>query len=82
MTTSSPLIERIEAALAIVRPGIQLDGGDVEFVDIDDDGIVVVRLLGACVGCPSSSVTLKSGIERQLRERVPEVTAVRAIEGE
>ncbi len=55
---------------------IQSDGGDVEFVDFTPEGIVKVRLLGACIGCPSSAVTLKVGIERNLKAYIPEVKAV------
>ncbi len=54
----------------------QADGGDIELVDIDVDGVVRVRLLGACVGCPSSAMTLTMGIERALREQIPEVKRV------
>ncbi len=71
---------RVEAVLALIRPMIQADGGDVELVDIEPDGTAVVRLLGACIGCPSSSITLQHGIERQLRERIPEILAVRAVD--
>ena len=58
---------------------LQGDGGDVELVDVTDDGVVQVRLKGACGGCPMSMLTLKNGIERILREQVPEVTQVIAI---
>jgi Fe-S cluster biogenesis protein NfuA len=69
----------IESALDEIRPALQADGGDVEFVDFNEDGVVLVRLQGACSGCPSASVTLKMGIERTLKEKVPGVTAVEAI---
>ncbi len=72
------LVQRVNEVLALIRPMIQADGGDIELVRIEADGVVVVRLLGACIGCPSSAITLKHGIERQLLERVPEVTGVRA----
>lgn len=75
----SELRSRIEAILDRIRPSIRADGGDVELVDVEEDGTVLVRLLGACIGCPSSGVTLQSGIERSLRQRVPEVTGVRAV---
>ena len=71
-----PLRERVEEILDLIRPSVRSDGGDVELVDISEDGVVRVRFLGACVDCPSSHVTLKMGIERNLKERVPEVTAV------
>ena len=75
---SNELTSRVQEVLELIRPAIQADGGDVDLVRVDDDGIVVVRLLGACIGCPSSSVTLRVGIENQLRDRIPEVTGVRS----
>lgn len=72
--------EQIETALNKVRPMLQRDGGDVELVDVADDGVVQVRLKGACGGCPMATMTLKNGIERVLREQVPEVTQVIAVE--
>jgi len=72
------LRERVEAALALVRPALQADGGNVELVSIDD-GVVLVRLLGACRGCPMSALTLKGGIEVCLRREVPEIVAVDTI---
>lgn len=70
------LESRVRTALREVRPFVQSDGGDVEFVAVDAEGVVQVRLLGACIGCPSSAITLTMGIERTLKERVPEVTRV------
>jgi Fe-S cluster biogenesis protein NfuA len=67
--------EKVEKALEKVRPMLQADGGDVELVDVQD-GIVTVRLQGACGGCPMSQMTLKNGIERILKEEVPEVVSV------
>ncbi|MBX3372679.1 MAG: NifU family protein [Phycisphaeraceae bacterium] len=75
---SAGLAARVEAVLELVRPAIRDDGGDVELVEICADGAVIVRFLGACVRCPSSDQTLRNGIERQLRERIPEVSSVRA----
>ncbi len=72
----STLQERVEKILDLIRPSVQSDGGDVELIDISDEGVVRVRFLGACVDCPSSEMTLKMGIERNLKEHVPEVTAV------
>lgn len=68
--------ERIQAALDMVRPALQADGGDVELVNVGADGVVSVRLTGACGGCPMSTMTLKAGIERVLKEQVPEVKEV------
>ncbi len=67
---------RVEVVLEGLKPWLQADGGDVEFVDITDDGIVKVRLMGACGGCPMRDMTLKSGIGRALKERIPEVKDV------
>ncbi|MEM7622120.1 MAG: NifU family protein [Planctomycetota bacterium] len=63
-----------------LRPAIQADGGDIELVDVTPEGAVKVRLHGACVGCPSSMMTLRIGIERNLRANVPEVTTVEALD--
>jgi Fe-S cluster biogenesis protein NfuA len=71
--------ERVEKALAKVRPVLQADGGDVELVEVGEDGIVKVRLKGACGGCPMSQMTLKMGIERILKKEVPEVKSVEAV---
>jgi Fe-S cluster biogenesis protein NfuA len=71
----TPMKEKVEAALNEIRPMLQQDGGDVELVDIQG-GVVKVRLQGACAGCPMSQMTLRNGIERVLKERIPEVTAV------
>ena len=67
--------EKIEAALDRIRPALRADGGDVEFVDVKD-GVVSVRLTGVCGCCPMSIMTLKNGIERLLKEEVPEVKEV------
>jgi len=67
--------EKVQAALDGVRPMLQADGGDVELVDVTD-GIVKVRLTGACSGCPMSQMTLKNGIERMLKEQIPEIKSV------
>jgi Fe-S cluster biogenesis protein NfuA len=67
--------EKVEAALARIRPALQADGGDVELLGVKE-GVVSVRLSGACGGCPMSMVTLKNGIERILKQEVPEVKSV------
>ena len=67
--------DRVQAALEKIRPALQNDGGDVELVDVKD-GIVKVKLTGACGGCPMATMTLKKGIERVLKEQVPEVKEV------
>ena len=70
--------EKVEEVLAMIRPMLQRDGGDVELVEVDD-GIVKVRLTGACGGCPMATMTLKQGIERTLKEKVPGVKEVVSI---
>jgi len=68
--------EKVQAALDKVRPNLQADGGDVELVEVTDDGIVRVQLQGACRGCPMSQVTLRDGIEKFLKKEIPEIQAV------
>lgn len=68
--------EKVEAVLDRIRPQLQRDGGDVELVAVSDDGTVTVRLLGSCHGCPFAKMTLKNGIERYLRQEIPEVRTV------
>jgi Fe-S cluster biogenesis protein NfuA len=75
-TAASPLRDRVLDVINLIRPAVQADGGDIELVDVLDDGTVRIRFHGACHGCPSSTMTLQMGIERNLRERVPEVTRV------
>jgi Fe-S cluster biogenesis protein NfuA len=70
--------EKVQEVLDKIRPNLQADGGDVELVEVAD-GIVKVRLQGACKGCPMSQMTLKMGIERILKEQIPEVTEVQAV---
>ncbi|MBW1696052.1 MAG: NifU family protein [Deltaproteobacteria bacterium] len=70
--------ERIEKALAEIRPMLQADGGDIELVEIVD-GIVRVRLTGACGGCPMSQMTLKQGVEQYLKKEIPEILSVEAV---
>ena len=70
--------EKVQAAINKIRPMLQADGGDVELVAIND-GIVTVRLQGACSGCPMSQMTLKNGIERMLKQQVPEVKSVESV---
>ena len=68
--------EEVQKAIDLIRPSLQADGGDVELVDVSEDGIVKVKLTGACRGCPMSQMTLKMGIERILKKEVPEVKEV------
>jgi len=78
--TAETLFDRVEQIINRIRPAVQSDGGDLELVEVTDQGVVKIRLHGACVGCPSSSMTLHMGIERNVREKVPEVTAVEQVE--
>jgi len=70
--------DQVEKVINRIRPAVQMDGGDIELVDVLD-GIVRLRLVGSCSGCPSSTMTLKMGIERAIRAEVPEIKGVEAI---
>jgi len=76
-TEASDLQARVEKVLDQIRPYVQQDGGDLELIDIVD-GIVQIRLAGSCVGCMYSMMTLQAGVERMLKEQVPEIKAVEA----
>lgn len=71
--------DEVKLALEDVRPHLQVDGGDVEFVEVSDDGVVKVRLTGACAGCPMSQMTLKWGVENYLKKKIPEVKSVESV---
>jgi Fe-S cluster biogenesis protein NfuA len=75
--TTVSLKSKVEANLNKIRPSLQADGGDVELVDVTKDGVVKVRLTGACGHCPMSTMTLKMGIEKQLKQQIPEVKEVK-----
>ncbi len=79
MGENMPIKEQVLEVLETIRPNLQADGGDIEFVDIDENGVVSVRLQGACAGCPMSMLTLSQGVERVLKEHVPGVTRVIAV---
>ena len=70
--------DRVEKVINRIRPAVQMDGGDIELIDVVD-GVVKLRLVGSCSGCPSSTMTLQMGIERAIRAEVPEITGVEAI---
>ena len=72
--------DKVQEVLDMVRPTLQADGGDVELVDITEDGVVKLRLKGACGSCPMSTMTLKMGIERALKNAIPEVREVERVE--
>lgn len=71
--------EEVEQALEKIRPALQRDGGNVELVDVTDDGIVKVKLTGACGGCPMSQMTLKMGIEKVVKQAIPEIQSVESV---
>jgi len=73
------LRDQVVEALDRIRPALQQDGGDLELIDVTEDGVVKVKLTGACGSCPMSQMTLKMGIEQRLREEVPEVSLVEAV---
>jgi Fe-S cluster biogenesis protein NfuA len=71
--------EDVEKALDEIRPHLKADGGDVELVDVSEDGVVTVRLLGACEGCPMREMTLTQGITRFIKKKVPEIKEVKSV---
>ncbi len=73
------LREKVEKVLDEIRPALQMDGGDVELVDVEENGIVKVKLMGNCGSCASSTMTLKMGIERAIMENIPEVVSVEQV---
>jgi Fe-S cluster biogenesis protein NfuA len=78
--TDSTVHERVAGVLELIRPSIQADGGDIELVSVDDSGIVSIRFLGACLGCPSSDMTLQHGIEKTLKKHIGAVSGVQAVD--
>ena len=78
-SAGTSLRSKVERVLELIRPAIQSDGGDIELVDITQSGVVKIRFQGACVGCPSSAMTLRMGIEKNLRDNIPEVTGVESV---
>ncbi|MDX1775179.1 MAG: NifU family protein [Desulfobulbales bacterium] len=71
--------EKVQAAIDKIRPALQKDGGDVILVDVTDEGIVTVKLTGACQGCPMSQMTLKEGIEKFVKSEIPEIVSVESV---
>jgi len=72
--------EKVQKAIDLIRPNLQADGGDVELIDVSSDGIVKVKLTGACHGCPMAQMTLKAGIEKVIKTQVPDIKEVVAVE--
>lgn len=79
-TEKQEIIKRVNSAIDSIKPYLQADGGDVVFVEITDDMTVKVRLTGACHGCPFSMMTLKAGIEQTVKEKVPEIKEIVAVD--
>ncbi len=79
MAQNPELVKKVEGVIDQIRPYLEADGGNIRFVEITDDNIVNVELLGACGSCPMSQMTLKAGVEQAVRKAVPEITAVEAI---
>ncbi len=79
-TVKPTIFDRVQGVISRIRPAVQSDGGDVELVEVTHEGIARIRLHGACVRCPSSSITLHDGIERNIREKVPEVLGVEQVQ--
>lgn len=78
--TQEELHKQVEEVLGEIKPYLEAHGGDVELVEVTDDGLVQVRLQGACAGCPMSEMTLRLGIEQVLKESIPEVTEVQQVQ--
>ncbi|HOK53686.1 MAG TPA: NifU family protein [Armatimonadota bacterium] len=80
MADDKTLKEQVQKSIDEIRPALQLDGGDVELVDVED-GVVKVKLTGACHGCPMAAMTLQMGIERKVKQDVPDIKGVEAVSG-
>ncbi len=78
-TSAKTIHQKVEIALESIRPYLEADGGDVKILDINEDGVVKLELLGACGSCPMSTMTLKAGVEETIKRIVPEITGVEAI---
>jgi Fe-S cluster biogenesis protein NfuA len=76
---SSKILKKVEEALLTIRPYLETDGGDVKILNIDENGVVKLELLGACGSCPMSTMTLRAGVEEAIKRAVPEITAVEAV---
>ena len=71
--------DKVAEVLETIRPSLQADGGDVELIEVTDEGVVKVELQGACAGCPMSQMTLKMGIEKELKKQIPDVKEVQSV---
>ncbi len=79
MSQNAELIKKVESVIDQIRPYLEADGGDIRFVEITEDNVVNVELLGACGSCPMSQMTLKAGVEQAVKKAIPEIKAVEAI---
>jgi len=77
--TKQEITEKVINVIGQIRPYLQQDGGDIEFIDLSDDNVVNVRLLGACGSCPYSTMTLKNGVESAMKKAIPEIKSVEAV---
>lgn len=78
-TSTKTILQKVEDALEAIRPYLEADGGDVKILNINEEGIVKLELLGACGSCPMSTMTLKAGVEEAIKRAVPEIISVEAI---
>ncbi len=81
METNQELIERVELSLDSIRPYLKQDGGDIKVMEITDDMVVKVKLLGACESCPMSFMTMKAGVEATLKKAIPEINSIETVDG-
>ena len=79
VTAKAELIQKVENVINQIRPYLEADGGNINFVELTDDNVVIVELTGACGSCPMSTVTLKAGVEQAVRKAIPEIKAVEAL---
>ncbi|MDD3876829.1 MAG: NifU family protein [Bacteroidales bacterium] len=77
-TDKAELIKKVESVIDQIRPYLEADGGNIDFIELTDDNVVIVELLGACRGCPMSMMTLKSGVENAVKKAIPEIKSVEA----
>jgi Fe-S cluster biogenesis protein NfuA len=78
--THSPIFNEVSEIIELIRPGIQADGGDIELIAVNASGVVSIRFLGACIGCPSLDMTLQTTIETTLKDRISGISSVEAVE--
>ncbi len=79
VTAKAELIKKVENVISQIRPYLEADGGNIHFIELTDDNVVIVELSGACGSCPMSTITLKSGVEQAVRKAIPEIKSVEAL---